>query len=208
MDWAEKYRGLLAVAHPRWSPGRITSFLKNHTHLMELTPTEDRALEVLHRNVPLHGNSDKEHPLIMWYVAFISKPDLKAVLELAPEALDIRIYVIKRILGCDLVDKQKLLLLPFERVCHPDAAPLDADKPLDREERLAFHHLMDELRFRKHEIESYGKRPERRPYVNMMAAETRPKFLHRLITFVKGKDGGFKPPPFKREVLRRKSEFG
>jgi len=70
-------------------------------------------------------------------------------------------------------------------------------------------HKAQELRFRAHQVESFGQEPGRQPYLNMLLEPTRAKFLRRLEKFVarkQQKDDSFssigalqpRPPCFTR----------
>ncbi len=97
-----------------------------------------------------------------WRKVLLS-PKYRGILQIFPEVLERRLYVLRRIDRC------------------PMKGPSWIMKPWETLEDA-------ELRFRLNEIDAHGKNPKFKPYINMLLEPTRESFKKRLQRYLKLKD--------------------
>jgi hypothetical protein len=114
-------------------------------------------------------------------------PELYHLLSLPTEIIYLRLYALRSILQHKtLLRHPEAVLLPFERV-QTDATQTPrrlSIPPPDGSDIAQLQAKAQELRFRAHQIESFGQEPWRQPYLDMLLEPTRAKFLQRLEKFV------------------------
>jgi hypothetical protein len=144
-----------------------SDYLEQNPWLKDKNSAEHQACLTLLRWAPIPIQAIPYHlaakgdpgKIVRFWQQILTVPKAKAVLLIAPQTLEIRMYALRRV-GRNFLKEPEWLLLEWE----------------------ALNEV--ELRYRINEIEARGKRADLKPYVKMLLSPDRTQFLKRLDDFV------------------------
>lgn len=143
------------------------NYLEQNGWLKDKTSNQYRVCLTLARWMPIHVQAAPYHleakgapsDKLRFWVKILTSKKLKNLLSVAPETVEIRLFVLRRI-GRNFLKEPKWLLLPWETLSE------------------------SELRYRVNEIEARGKNAHLKPYIKMLLNPDREQFVKRLDDFV------------------------
>ncbi|MBD3281914.1 hypothetical protein GF391_04160 [Candidatus Uhrbacteria bacterium] len=166
----EKIKALVKVASADDIEDAWQTFLAANPWLRQSSTVEYKACVVLLRWISLqppgavggsYGESDAGLRFRFWKKVLLDDR-YRGILRIFPNILERRLYVLRRIGRCPMKGPS-WIMRPWETL--EDA----------------------ELRYRMNEIDAHGKKPNLKPYINMLLEPTRDKFKRRLHRYLESK---------------------